>query len=291
LKPKHIGGYSGQHVRYCEQTLVTLLHRMGPWKQSVFLAGGLVPRYLFPDRTHAGTTDVDLVVSLDLLAETEAYRTLEENLKAMGFTRTIREGGAPVHWQWRKVISESVTVLVELLCEQEDSQPGRAVRLPKESRLSALNIRGVGLVEQDFVDYELRAELLDEGGVAIETIRVAGIAAFLVLKARAYGDRAEEKDAYDLVYCLMAEGPESAAAKFVTLRSRVSEIALLDEALAVLSKDFSSDEFTEGYRKNGPVSYARFLTDPGAPDRNVRHQRDASGVVEAFLEAIHRAST
>jgi hypothetical protein len=126
LKPKHIGGYSGQHVRYCEQ--------------SVFLAGGLVPRYLFPDRSHAGTTDVDLVVSLDLLAETEAYR-------------------------------------------------------------------------------------------------------------------------------------------------------MLDEVLAVLAKDFASDALTEGYRKNGPVSYARFLTDPGAPDRNVRHPRDASSVVEAFLEAVRRAST
>jgi hypothetical protein len=111
------------------------------------------------------------------------------------------------------------------------------------------------------------------------------------LKARAYGDRAEEKDAYDLVYCLMAEGPESAATKFLALRSHVAETALLDEALAVLSKDFTSDELTEGYRKNGSVSYARFLTDPGAPDRNVRHQRDASGVVEAFLEAVHRAST
>jgi hypothetical protein len=94
----------------------------------------------------------------------------------------------------------------------------------------------------------------------------------------------------ELIYCLIAEGPESAAVKFLALRSRVSETVLLDEALVILSNDFASDDLTEGSRKNGPVSYARFLTDPGAPDRNVRHQRDASGVVEAFVEAVHRAS-
>lgn len=47
MKPKHIGGYIGQHVAYCEQTLVTLLHRRGPWKPMVFLVGGLTP-YQFP---------------------------------------------------------------------------------------------------------------------------------------------------------------------------------------------------------------------------------------------------
>jgi hypothetical protein len=32
MKPKHVSWYNFQHVTYCEQTLVTLLHRLGPWK-------------------------------------------------------------------------------------------------------------------------------------------------------------------------------------------------------------------------------------------------------------------
>lgn len=47
MKPKHVSWYNFQHVTYCEQTLVTLLHRLGPWKEAVFLVGGLAPRYLF----------------------------------------------------------------------------------------------------------------------------------------------------------------------------------------------------------------------------------------------------
>ena len=47
MKPKHIGGYTSQHVAYCEQTLVTLLHRMGPWKHKVFLVGGMSKAILY----------------------------------------------------------------------------------------------------------------------------------------------------------------------------------------------------------------------------------------------------
>jgi hypothetical protein len=292
MKPKHVGWYSGQHVEFCERTLITLLHKMGPWKNAVFLVGGLAPRYLFPGSSHAGTTDVDLVVSLDLLAETEAYRRLENNLKEMGFVRSVEEG-RPTHWRWRKAINEKTTVLVELLCDQAATDPGKAVRLPGENQLSALNIRGANLATEDFIEYELRAELLDGAGVAIETVRVVGLAAFLVLKARAYGDRGEQKDAYDLVYCLMQEGPEAAAGKFQALRARASDPSLCDDAERVLRHDFASDAQTEGYRKNGSVAYATFLTDPADPDPNTdsRRKREASGVVEAFLEALATTET
>ena len=68
----------------CERVLVTLLRGLGPWKDSVFLIGGLAPRYLVRDRppvvpAHAGTLDVDIVVDLQILADTQAYHSLEEN--------------------------------------------------------------------------------------------------------------------------------------------------------------------------------------------------------------------
>lgn len=44
----------------CERLLVTLLRGLGPWKDSVYLVGGLTPRYLVPKvpagkTPHAGT--------------------------------------------------------------------------------------------------------------------------------------------------------------------------------------------------------------------------------------------
>ena len=46
-KPGTVGGYKDEVTRNCERVLVTLLRGLGPWKNSVYLVGGLTPRYLF----------------------------------------------------------------------------------------------------------------------------------------------------------------------------------------------------------------------------------------------------
>ena len=74
VKPSHFGGYSDAYTVDCERVLVTLLRGLGPWKESIFLVGGLAPRYLVPQRppempAHAGTLDVDIVIDLQLLAD------------------------------------------------------------------------------------------------------------------------------------------------------------------------------------------------------------------------------
>ena len=88
-KPATFDGYSDEYTVDCERVLVTLLRGLGPWKESVFLVGGLTPRYLVSARSpevpaHAGTLDVDIVIDLQILADTAGYHTLEENLRAMG---------------------------------------------------------------------------------------------------------------------------------------------------------------------------------------------------------------
>src|SRR5207248_2206336 len=111
------------HTDLCERTLVTLLRGLGPWKQNVYVVGGLVPRFLVrpaeEDETppHAGTTDVDLVLNVELMAEVEAYRTLEENLKRLGFERGKNEEGNPQHFRWLKPVGEGITIVVDLLCD------------------------------------------------------------------------------------------------------------------------------------------------------------------------------
>ena len=47
-KPVTLDGYGDQHTLDCERVLVTLLRGLGPWKNSVYLVGGLTPRYLVP---------------------------------------------------------------------------------------------------------------------------------------------------------------------------------------------------------------------------------------------------
>ena len=40
-KPATFHGYTDQYTVDCERVLVTLLRGLGPWKESVFLVGGL----------------------------------------------------------------------------------------------------------------------------------------------------------------------------------------------------------------------------------------------------------
>ena len=69
VKPATFDGYSDQYAVECERILVTLLRGPSPWTESVFLVGGLTPRYLVAARppelpAHAGTLDVDIVAAI-----------------------------------------------------------------------------------------------------------------------------------------------------------------------------------------------------------------------------------
>jgi hypothetical protein len=105
-KPATREGYKDEYTSDCERVLVTLLRGLGPRKGSVFLVGGLTPRYLVPARppavpAHAGTLDVDVVIDLQLLADTEAYHTLEDNLRKMGFERAENAKRQKLSWRWQ----------------------------------------------------------------------------------------------------------------------------------------------------------------------------------------------
>jgi len=295
MKPKHQGGYSRGHTELCERTLVTLLRGLGPWKQGIFVTGGLAPSYLIPaipdaeePPPHIGTTDVDLVLNFSVLAEVEAYRRLEQNLKSLSFERGKNDEGEAQHFSWRKPVGEGVVIVVDLLCDAPAESGGRVKPITGEKCLSALGIPGAYLVTEDYIEIELTRELLDERGVATETVRVANIVPFIALKALAYDDRLEEKDAYDIVYCLThyPGGAERIAAAYLASLKRLSNDPFLMRALEILRNRFVTDEKTEGYRKDGPVSYARFLVNPGRTAVNPVNQRNAAAVVEIFLATI-----
>lgn len=293
MKPKHQGGYTPEHTILCERTLVTLLRGLGPWKQGIYIVGGLAPRYLISQQdtedlpAHIGTTDVDLVLNLSILAEVEAYRRLEKNLKTLGFERGKNDEDAPQHFRWLKAVGPGITIVVDLLCDAPLSEGGQVAILPGERRLSALKIPGAYLVLEDFIEVPVTVELLDDRGVATENIRVVNVAAFLTLKCLAYEDRFEEKDAYDIVYCLTyyQEGPASVASAFSSLMAKLPGDPLLKRTLEILQSRFATD-IVEGNRKDGPQSYARFLADPGRSERNRLHRRNAATTVEDFLRKV-----
>lgn len=280
----HSSDYGSEVTQRCERTLLTLLGDLGPWRERVYLAGGLAPRYLVggvPEgvRPHVGTTDVDLVIGLALGDETaETYRTLQNNLVRAGF-----EQDEP-SFRWRRDV-DGVAMYVEFLCETDQVPRGRIYRPRGEytgSKLGAFNVRGAQLVRRDFIEREIDAERLGGGGSRV-TVRVANIVPYVVLKIFAFQDRHANKDAYDLLFTLLhsAGGPQSAG--ITAAASPVIAHQQVREAFGLLAERFRD------VAQDGPHAYASFLANPEDDDENARLRRDAAATVRAFLRGVQSA--
>lgn len=298
-KPSTLDGYSEQATRDCERVLVTLLRNLGPYRKSLVLIGGLTPRYLVAERPpvvpqHAGTTDLDVVVDLVVLEDVDAYRTLEENLKKIGFERGENDRGIKVNWRWKIKMEDGTSVILELLADNPEQAGPKPQPLPNEGQLSALNVPHSSIVFDLFDTVDVTAQLLGDNGEATETIRHADIVSFTCLKAIAYNDRHERKDAHDLVYCLenVPQTNEEIAAKFrEALTGKHHDV--IASSLELLRKRFVTDQNTEGYLKDGPVSVAKFELGESDEDREARavRQREAAEVIETLLANVGTTGT
>lgn len=293
-KPATLDGYADAYTLDCERVLVTLLRGLGPWKDSVFLVGGLTPRYLVTARPpdvppHAGTQDVDIVIDLQLLADTEAYHTLEDNLRKLGFERATNYMGQKLSWRWQTRTEHDALMILELLADAPEIAGGKVQPLPTEGTISALNIPHSSIVFDLHQTIEIQAELLGGAGVATELVRHANLVSFTCLKAFAFDQRFERKDAHDLIYCVehAPAGLDATAAEFrEALAGKHS--AVLAQSLAILRRRFSSDDKVEGFRKDGPVAVALFEQgeDPEMREARVLRQRETSHLVERLLALI-----
>jgi len=115
------------------------------------------------------------------------------------------------------------------------------------------------------------------------------LSALPALKAFAFDERFERKDAHDLIYCIQhaPEGFDDAAAAFREALAG-KHGAVLGDMLAILRRRFCSDEKVEGYRKDGPVAVALFeqSEEPDMREARVLRQREASDLVERLLALI-----
>jgi hypothetical protein len=295
-KPSTLDGYSDQYTLDCERVLVTLLRGLGPWKDSIYLVGGLTPRYLVAARppavpAHAGTLDVDIVIDLQILANTDAYSTLEDNFRRMGFERAENAAGKKLSWRWQTRTEHGALMVLELLADAPSIAGGRVQPLPTEGTISALNIPHSSIVFDLYQVTGIRADLLGGNGIATEMIRHANLVSFTCLKSFAFDQRFERKDAHDLVYCIehATEGLDAVAEAFRKALAG-KHGAVISSSLAILRKRFTQDGKTEGYRKDGPVSVARFelceSNEPEQREARALRQRQASDVIEQMLGRI-----
>lgn len=296
VKPTHIDGYDPKVTDACEQVLVTLLRGLGPYKESVYLVGGLVPRYLVSGRppkipAHAGTGDVDVVIDMTILTDTKAYSTLEQNLDRMGFERATNDSGDKISWRWKNRQAEGLAVVLEFLAEGPDGKVRVAETLPTKGKVSAMHIPHASIVHDHFDTVEITAELLGGNGKTTEAIKYADIVAFTCLKAFAFDHRAERKDAHDLLYCIENSdiGTDEIVAKFASALGGNHKDTIV-QALGILRKRFCSEGEDDGHQKDGPIAVMKFeLGEEGNVDdrdRRILRQREVNTLIEKLLAAI-----
>jgi hypothetical protein len=282
LSREHYTDYDEVTTARCERVLVTLLGALGPWRERIYLAGGLAPRYLtgqLPEgaRSHVGTTDIDLVIGLALGDETpETYRTLQNNLEKARFRQQDPS------FRWARDV-DGVTVLVEFLCETGQVEPGRIFRPKGEytgSKLGALNVRGSQLVRHDFTERVIEGERLDGGGWSQVIVRIASVLPYTVLKILAFQDRHENKDAYDLVFTLLNYGGGPRACGQAAAASPVAGHAEVEGAAVLLGERFRD------ITRDGPNAYASFLSTSGDEEEHARLRQEAAATVRSFLRSF-----
>lgn len=279
--------YSEASVDACETVLRTLLAAVDlAWRARVVVVGGMVPRYLYASvpegvHPHVGTNDLDIGIGILVRdGDEEAYDSLEKIVGDMGFRPQ-----PPYRWRLAREV-EGVRLLLEFLCPADEApEPGLTSVRPVggSGKLHALGIRGVELVPQDCIPVPLEGDTLDHGGRVRVTALVANVLPFLMLKAFAHEGRTKDKDAYDVVWTLVAhpDGPEEVARDART--SPLAAHGVVLESIEVLRRFYATPD------EAGPSRFARFeldrLQEAPTEERRSELKRYAHGSVQQFLAA------
>jgi hypothetical protein len=259
-----------------EEALVRVVHHYGETPEFV-LIGGLVPELLCDNSEviHAGTTDVDVQVNLEIAAGATHGRRLEQALGNAEFEST--DGKV---WRWKtEAEGMQATVKFELLADLDDQPAQVTIVFDESEALGALNLRGTGFAARDFAPHPLSARI---GGVRYDIeVNVTGLAGFLLAKTAAAYGRRKTKDWYDIAFVLRhnnAGGPQEAA-------DRVRALFAGDLAGMTTELDDLAANFT-GPSDQGPIAYAeQFAIDHPGSDHEAL-QADAVFVVTAFRAGL-----
>jgi len=282
LKHETYSLYDVRQTALAESAFLTLWPTLGRWHEDLVLVGGLVPGYLCGDHTEPralprpATLDVDLGIAL--AADSGQYGSLLWELGGQGFSPSKKHPA-----RLEKTIG-AFPVYVDFLVEHTPHTSGStqvdevtASIMPGVDRALAtarsIEVRGVDLhgAKQNFV------------------ARVCEVGPFLVLKLRAFGDRQQPKDAFDILYTLRHYdgGTEAAIAAFAE-EVRAGNPALPD-ALRSLAEYFTDES------SPGPAKASHFVLGEvrgnESPDAKLRRTLIRQDMVDASALLLKAATT
>jgi hypothetical protein len=275
-KPLFATDYKRENLELVRQTCLYVATKLGDLLDDLVVVGGLVPSLLIPDESlpvgedvHIGTTDLDLGLSLAIL-DTKRYEDLSLRLNRADFKPDENEEGNPTLQRWKITPSAGLKVTLDFLIPPSFAadKGGDLCHIQKD--LAAVITPGLRLAFQDKQKVSLKGVTL-LGEKANRDIWVCGPGAFVVLKALAFDQRGENKDAYDLYFVIRNYG--RGIDDVCRCLSPLLEEVETKKALAILNRDFLEPDGI------GPSRVAQFQY--RGPNADL--QADVAGYVKELL--------
>ncbi len=281
MKHETCSEYDPRHTALAESAFLTLWSSLGRWHDDLVLVGGLVPKYLCGDITqHRGlprpaTLDVDLGIAL--AADSGQYGNLFWELSGQGFKTSTKHPP-----RLEKTIGD-FPVYVDFLVEHPPRTHGSA----QVEDITASIMPGVDRALATARTMEVTGVDL-HGATQKLTARVCEAGPFLALKLRAFCDRQQPKDAFDILYTLCHyDGGTAAAIAAFAEEVRLGNPASPD-ALRTLKEHFRTET------SPGPVKASHFVLGQAAPgeseDARFRRASLRQDMVDAATHLLKAAT-
>lgn len=268
--------YPSPAVQAARSVLLELARLLGQYRQDVVLVGGWAPELLFPEAAlaHVGSLDIDLALNHRTL-DSVGYRTIHKLLIERAYFQD--SGGQPFQYFRRVSTSggQELIVQVDFLAGEYGGR-GHKHRSQRVSDMQPRKARGCDLAFTEPVAITLEGRL-PTGPIDSATIHVVDVTAFIVMKAMAMANRLNEKDAWDIYFCLRSY-PNGTAALAERFKPRLKN-GLVREGLQIIAAKFAS---VDHY---GPAAVAAFEGSSDAEDYAIR-QRDAFERVHDLLRRL-----
>ena len=278
-KPRERSGYRREETRQVESACLSVAVTLGALMSDLCIVGGLVP-ILIIDReldadggsedSHPGTNDLDVGLAVALLDD-QQYAEISHRLRQEGFKPDHNEQGNPTLQRWK--LGDLKVTVDFLLPPIPGAEEGGRVH-PLEGDFGVLIAPGLELALDERKEITIEGHTL-KGERATRTVPVCGPGAFVVLKAMAFGQRGEPKDAFDLVYVIRRwpGGAQDIAGRLVGHANQHGEVVTV--ALGLLARDFGSPDHV------GALRVAEFEGAAGAERDEIA--ADAHGFVDDLL--------
>lgn len=252
--------------------LIELIEILDDFREFIVLVGGSVPPYLVPHVAdeYFGTVDIDIAIDPRALTEVAAVE-LDRRLAENGFyqhqdTRPFR------YFRDVTVEGETIPVVVDILSGEYGGEDVGAEYLDIHG-VKALRAKGSNLAFEQSRPEKITG--IGADGVEKEiNIRIAMLVPFIVMKGMALHDRAKDKDAYDIYFCL--KNYKGGIEKVIDEFLEVKHLGRVKDGLEKIAEYFKSPEDT------GPRNAAEIQRYDSIEDRDII-RRDAYELVRKLV--------